>query len=247
MSAALIIIGNEILSGRTQDANIHYLAGRLCTVGYPLEEVRIIPDIEEVIIKTVNELRQRYAFVFTTGGIGPTHDDITALSIAKAFGVDLITHPDAWDLLLAHYGKDHFIPARQRMAQVPSGATLIANPASAAPGFKMENVFVLAGVPSIMKAMAEEIFPIYMTDGTPSFSKTLRCFVAESLVADDLRQIQDQFPDVMIGSYPFFKGGQIGTCLVGRSTDEDRLTVAMKAIHSAASRLDCVIEQEAAP
>ncbi|SDE29789.1 competence/damage-inducible protein A [Rhodospira trueperi] len=217
-TAALIVIGNEILSGRTQDANVKYIAGRLSAMGIPLREVRVVPDEEAAIIKAVNTLRARETYVFTTGGIGPTHDDITAASIGAAFGLPVLRHPEAERVMRDAYGDD-ITEVRLRMASMPEGAALIENPASGAPGFRVGSVFVLAGVPSIMRAMFESLAP-GLTGGPPILSRAVTATVRESEVAEALSAIQDRWPDVDLGSYPWARGGQIGTTLVARGTDK---------------------------
>ena len=229
MKAALLIIGDEILSGRTQDKNLAYLAEWLNEAGIQLAEARVIADIEDVIVNTVNDLRATYDYVFTTGGIGPTHDDITSESIAKAFEVPLPVHPEAFSLLEEFYGADEFTPARQRMANIPEGAVLIDNSVSIAPGFQMENVFVMAGVPKIMQAMLEAVRPRLKT-GRKIWSETITIHTAESKMAEALSRIQDNFPTVSIGSYPFFRKGIVGTQIVVRSADQVAIRAACKAV-----------------
>jgi len=216
-TAALVIIGNEILSGRTQDTNTKFLAERLGGLGLPLREIRVVPDIESAIIEAVNVLRARNTYVFTTGGIGPTHDDITAASIAAAFGVPLGRHPEAVRILEAHYGDD-LTEARLKMAETPEGASLIENPVSAAPGFRIDNVFVLAGVPKIMQAMVESLAPD-LVGGPPILARSVSAAAREGEIAEALAAIQNRWPAVDIGSYPWARGGLIGTTLVARGTD----------------------------
>jgi molybdenum cofactor synthesis domain-containing protein len=199
VTAALIVIGNEVLSGRTRDANLPYLGQRLNELGVQLKETRVIRDDEDAIVRTVNECRQAYDYVFTTGGIGPTHDDITAGSIAKAFGVPLLRHPEAVARLERHYRSGEFNEARMRMTDVPEGGTLIDNPVSAAPGFRIENVFVFAGVPAIMQAMFEGIKHA-LIGGEPLRARTFRTTLAEGQLAHGLGDIQVRFPEVEIGS-----------------------------------------------
>jgi molybdenum cofactor synthesis domain-containing protein len=218
-TAALLIIGNEILSGRTQDTNLNALAKKLGAVGVALREARVVPDIQAEIVFALNELRARYTYVFTTGGIGPTHDDITVDAVAAAFKVDVVEHPDARALLLAHYGAAHLTAARLRMARVPQGATLVANPISSAPGMKVDNVFVLAGVPNIMQAMLDGIVPT-LRHGPVTHSRTVSGFIAESVVADELGAIAARYPQLDIGSYPWVRESKFGTALVTRGTDE---------------------------
>ncbi len=223
-TAALIIIGNEILSGRTQDANAKPLAERLGTLGVRLREIRVVPDEAEAIIAAVNTLRKQYDHLFTTGGIGPTHDDITAAAIARAFGVPLIRHPEAVAILNAHYG-GAVTESRLKMAETPEGASLIDNPVSAAPGFRMGNVYVLAGVPSIMRAMLESL-SAGLDGGTPLLSRSVSASAREGEVAAPLAAIQERWPHVDLGSYPWARGGRLGTTLVVRGTD----TAALDAV-----------------
>tara|TARA_Y100000741_G_scaffold111312_2_gene83563 strand:+ start:2930 stop:3646 length:717 start_codon:yes stop_codon:yes gene_type:complete len=219
MKAALIIIGNEILSGRTQDKNLLYLANWLNEIGIQLSEVRVIRDEEEVIIETVNYLRKAYNYVFTTGGIGPTHDDITSLSIAKAFNVDLEINDKALSILKEYYKDSELTDARMKMTMIPKGAALVENPVSKAPGFKMENVFVMAGIPSIMQGMLEGARK-HLKGGDVIKSKSIDVFTPESNVAEELTRLQNKYTDVEIGSYPFTKENRFGTSLVLRSKDE---------------------------
>ena len=218
MKAALIIIGNEILSGRTKDKNLTYLAEWLNEIGIQLYEVRVIRDDEKEIIDCVNLLRKKYDYVFTTGGIGPTHDDITTESIAKAFNVELETNSEALNILKSYYKKGDLNEARLKMTLLPIGAVLVENPVTKAPGFKMENVFVMAGIPSIMQGMLEGA-RVFLETGIKMTSKSIDVFMPESFVASQLSKIQDNFNNVEIGSYPFNKDGQFGTSLVMRSTD----------------------------
>jgi len=224
VTAAILVIGDEILSGRTQDTNIAAIAKFLGPKGIRVAEVRIVPDVEEEIVSAVNHLRGRYQYVFTTGGIGPTHDDITADAIARAFGTGISHHPEAVRRLEAHYSHTPGMlnEARMRMARIPHGATLVDNPVSKAPGFEIGNVFVMAGVPLIMAAMLESIGP-KLTGGAPLLSVTVGSSVPEGVLADGLRIIAETESDVSIGSYPFFKGQRYGTSLVLRSQDAGRL------------------------
>ena len=222
MKAALIIIGNEILSGRTQDQNLSYLANWLNEIGIQLSEVRVIRDEEEVIVKTVNYLRETYSYVFTTGGIGPTHDDITSLSIAKAFNVDLEVNDKALSILKEYYKDSELTDARMKMTMIPKGAELVENPISKAPGFKMENVFVMAGIPSIMQGMLEGARN-HLKGGDIIKSTSVDVFTPESNVAEELAELQNNYPDVEIGSYPFSKKNRFGTSLVLRSEDGNLL------------------------
>lgn len=221
VSAALIIIGNEILSGRTKDANLPHLAEVLNNVGVRLQEARVIADIEDEIIATVNALRQKYDYVFTTGGIGPTHDDITAESVAKAFGQKLIRNPEALRRLQKHYQEIglELTEARLRMANTPEHAELIDNPISTAPGFRVDNVFVMAGVPKIMQAMLDNVKG-QLKGGQPVLSRAVHCNLGEGVIAAGLGAIQEQYPQVDIGSYPRFGGaGGFRVSLVMRYTD----------------------------
>jgi molybdenum cofactor synthesis domain-containing protein len=222
MKAALIIIGNEILSGRTKDKNLAYLAEWLNEIGIQLYEVRVIRDDENEIIDCVNLLRRKYNYVFTTGGIGPTHDDITTESIAKAFNVELETNPEALKILQSYYKEGELNEARLKMTLLPKGAELVENPVTKAPGFKMENVFVMAGIPSIMQGMLEGA-KAFLKIGNKMTSKSIDVFMPESYVAEELSKMQDNYPEVEIGSYPFNKEGQFGTSLVMRSANLDTL------------------------
>ena len=217
-TAAMIVIGNEILSGRTQDLNINYAASKLVGVGVSLSQVRIVPDVAEDIIFAVNELRARVDYVFTSGGIGPTHDDITAQCIADAFGVALVDNGEARGLLGAHYGGDDLSDARLRMAKIPVGAALIPNPVSAAPGFIIENVHVMAGVPRIMQAMIDHVCST-IKGGDIVKSRSIPCGHTESKISAALADIQNAHSTVDIGSYPYFKDGKLGVNIVLRSSD----------------------------
>jgi molybdenum cofactor synthesis domain-containing protein len=232
VTAAVLVIGNEILSGRTKDANLNYIATGLTGIGVRLMEARVVPDIEARIVEAVNALRAAYDYVFTSGGIGPTHDDITSECVAKAFGVKLIKHPKAAALLLAHYGAANATEARMRMANTPEGAELIDNPVSIAPGFRMENVYVMAGVPAILKAMFDGIKGS-LAHGDKVLSKTIGGFVGEGLIAKDLGLLQQRYPALDIGSYPFFRQGRFGASFVIRGTDAaalDGAAVELRAI-----------------
>ncbi len=222
LKAALIIIGNEILSGRTQDSNIQYIARKLGEKGIALAEIRVVPDIEDKIVKAVNEMRAGVDYVFTTGGIGPTHDDITADSIAKAFGVKNVLNPEARAILVNNYGEANLNEARLKMAMVPEGAELIRNPVSGAPGFIIGNVYVMAGVPAIMQGMLDNVLP-NLKEGARVFSNTVSCELTESRIAQELTDLQKKFPDVEIGSYPHFKMGSSSLSLVLRGTDRELL------------------------
>ena len=227
-TAAILVIGDEILSGRTRDANMHYLAGELATNGIDLKEARIVPDVQGAIVGALNELRARYDHVFTSGGIGPTHDDITADAVAVAFGLPLHVRDDARELLARHYDRSglEFNEARMRMARIPEGAVLIDNPISTAPGFSLENVHVMAGVPNIFQAMVASLLP-RLTGGRPLLSQTLRIERGEGSVAKPLAALAAEFDDLSFGSYPFIQNGAYGTNIVVRGTDAGRLDAAM--------------------
>ena len=231
VTAALLIIGNEILSGRTKDANLPVVAEQLNKAGVRLLEVRVVPDVEQEIITAVNALRSKYNYVLTTGGIGPTHDDITSECVAKAFGQQLIQHPEALRRLQDHYRDTgiELTAARLRMANTPEQATLIDNPISAAPGFRIENVFVLAGVPKIMRAMLDHVTS-QLEGGKPMLSRSVFCNLGEGLVAAGLQTIQERHPDAEIGSYPRFSSGGFRVSLVTRHTDSDQLDVIVDEI-----------------
>lgn len=227
--ASLIIIGNEVLSGRTTDANTPWIAERLTERGILLAEVRIIPDVEHLIVSTLNHLRETYDYVFTTGGIGPTHDDITTESVAKAFGVPVVRDKDAFVILEKYYGLENLTGPRAKMAMVPQGAKLIPNPVSAAPGFIMDNVYVMAGVPRIMRPMMDHVLD-EIKAGKPILSNTITCGLTESKVADDMTRMQAQYPDIDIGSYPHYRGGELGLSIVLRGTNNDHLDLATNEI-----------------
>src|ERR1700758_482217 len=225
VTACVLIIGNEILSGRTQDANLAFLARGLTDVGIRLREARVIPDDHDVIGGTLNEVRRAFDYVFTTGGIGPTHDDITAQCVADAFGVALIVHPEARRLLETHYPPGHLNEARMRMAMVPEGAVLLPNPISRAPGFQIGNVFVLPGVPSIMQGIFEQL-RYRLVGGEKVLSRSISCHLAEGTLAHDLGALQQRYLDIEIGSYPYFRRGDFGVTLVLRGTNRERLAAA---------------------
>ncbi len=231
VTAGLLVIGDEILSGRTHDRNIAHIAAHLTRIGIVLEEVRVVPDKTERIIEALDALRRRYDYVFTTGGTGPTHDDITADSVAAAFGVPLTVNPRAVELLEARYGKGKLTGDRLRMARIPEGAELIENAVSAAPGFMLGNVIVMAGIPRVMQAMLTAVTPRLKT-GRPILSRALRVEGLESDVAAGLRDLQEKFPDVSLGSYPFYRPEGFGTHLVFRGTDPERLDAVEKALRS---------------
>ena len=218
-TACILVIGNEVLSGRTQDANVKYIATRLAEIGISLREVRIIPDVHDTIVNTVNEMRASFDHVFTTGGIGPTHDDITSECIAAAFGVPWEPHPEAWERMERSYKPGEFNAARQRMATMPRGATLINNAISIAPGFSMGNVHVMAGVPRIMQAMFDTLAPT-LRGGTPIQSRAVHTGgVPEGRIAEGLGAIQDRYPGLDIGSYPYYRPTGNGVAIVAKVTD----------------------------
>ena len=229
VNAAIIIIGNEILSGRTQDVNVVSISKWLNKLGVKLEEVRIIPDVEDLIVKTINQVKKNFKYVFTTGGIGPTHDDITSKSIAKAFNLTYGYHKKAYELLEKYYGSDNFNDGRKKMAKLPEGSSLIYNPSSAAPGFIVENVYCLPGVPSILKSMLGGLNN-KIKGGKKILNKTISLRTVESKISKSLEKIQNKFKKVEIGSYPFFKQGKIGVSIVIRSTEEDLINLCYKDI-----------------
>ena len=231
VNAAVIVIGNEILSGRTQDKNVAHIALTLNEVGVRLAEVRVMPDIENEIVDAVNTLRAKFDYVFTTGGIGPTHDDITAECVAKAFGRKLIRHPEAYRRLVERYEQSdmELNEARLRMANTPEDATLIDNPISTAPGFRVENVFVMAGVPSIMRAMLDGVKD-GLVGGQPVRARTVLCNLGEGTVAEPLGGLQIDFPDIDIGSYPQYSRGQFRVSLVMRGTNPETLDACVEAV-----------------
>ena len=224
VNAAILIIGNEILSGRTQDTNTSSLAIWLNSIGVKVNEVRIIPDVEETIVNTLNVLRKENNYVFTTGGIGPTHDDITAQSVAKAFGLEYEIHKEAFKILEAYYKPGEFNEGRQKMIWMPRNADLILNPTSGAPGFSIENVFCLPGVPSIMKSMLGGL-KNKIVGGKPILSHTISLRTVESEIANSLTKVQDQNQDVEIGSYPFFQAGKLGVSIVLRSENKSKIDI----------------------
>ena len=222
VSAAILIIGNEILSGRTQDTNTSTLANWLNSIGVKVSEVRVIPDIEEIIIHTVNTLRKKNDYVFTTGGIGPTHDDITAVSVSKAFNLKYEIHKEAFKILEAYYKPGEFNDGRQKMVWMPKNAELILNPTSGAPGFSVENVFCLPGVPSILKSMLGGL-KNRIVGGKPILSHTISLRTVESEIANSLAKVQNNNKDVEIGSYPFFHAGKLGVSIVLRSENKSKI------------------------
>ncbi|MFL5096798.1 MAG: competence/damage-inducible protein A [Xanthobacteraceae bacterium] len=237
VTAALLVIGDEILSGRTKDKNIGYVAEYLTNIGVDLKEVRVVADDEGAIIEALNALRTRYTYVFTTGGIGPTHDDITADCVAKAFGVSIDVDPRARALLLTRIAEKDLNEARLRMARIPAGADLILNKVSAAPGFRIGNVHVFAGVPAIMQAMLDEVAPTLKT-GARMLSATVRADLREGDIGSELGAIAKAVPEVTIGSYPFFDEQRgPNTNVVIRARDPDKLAAAKAAIEEMLKRV----------
>ena len=231
VNAAILIIGNEILSGRTQDKNIAFISKWLnLNCGITVSEVRIIPDVEKIIIKNIRTLSKKFNYVFTTGGIGPTHDDITAQSIAKAFKIKYGYHKQAYKILENYYGKEKFNDGRKKMSKMPITAKLIYNPSSAAPGFITKNVLSLPGVPSILNSMIENCKK-YLIKGLKVHSKTINLFTVESNISKQLEKIQNKHKNfVEIGSYPFFRLGKIGVSVVSRSTSQIKLSLVKKEL-----------------
>ena len=229
VNAAILIIGNEILSGRTQDTNTGTIALWLNSIGVKVNEVRVIPDVEGTIIDTVNNLRKNSDYVFTTGGIGPTHDDITAQSISKAFNLKYEIHKEAFKILEAYYKTGEFNEGRQKMVWMPRNANLILNPTSGAPGFNIENVFCLPGVPSILKSMLGGL-KNRIVGGKPILSHTISLRTVESEIAKPLAEVQDNNKDLEIGSYPFFQAGKLGVSIVIRSDDQSKIDKCSKEI-----------------
>ena len=238
VTAAMIVIGDEILSGRTKDKNIGFVADYLTGLGIDLNEVRIVADDKDDIIAAVNALRNRYDYVFTSGGIGPTHDDITAESISEAFDVPCLPHPQAMKDMAADYAiRDmKFTEARQRMARTPEGAELIDNPISKAPGIRMQNVYIMAGVPKIMQAMMDAIAPT-LRSGTKALSTSIDCSCREGTIGAPLTEIQANHPDTMIGSYPRYDDDRYTTQIVVRSRDQQHIDAAVKDIEAMLSKI----------
>jgi len=232
-TACLLIIGDEILSGRTQDTNLKHFAEKLATLGIRLAEARVVPDIDADIVETLNACRARYAYVFTTGGIGPTHDDITTASVANAFGRKVIRHPEAERRLRAYFG-DRANEARLKMAEVPDGpdVELIDNHVSVAPGYRIENVYVMAGVPSVARAMLDAVLPT-LKGGSPVYSQSVDGTVREGDIAAPLAEIQARYSTASIGSYPFLRQDKLGTSIVVRSTDKATITAAITEVAAA--------------
>ena len=229
VNAAILIIGNEILSGRTQDTNTSTLANWLNSIGVKVIEVRVVPDEEKIIIETLNLLRKTYNYVFTTGGIGPTHDDITAQSVSKAFNRKYQIHKEAFKILEAYYKPGEFNEGRQKMVWMPEDAELILNPTSGAPGFNVDNVFCLPGVPSILKSMLGGI-KNKIVGGEPILSHTISLRTVESEIANSLTKVQERNKDVEIGSYPFFQAGKLGVSIVIRSEDQSKIDICNSQI-----------------
>jgi len=235
-TAAVVVIGNEILSGRTRDANLPYLARKLGEVGIAVAEARIVPDDGDAIVEAVNALRARYGHVFTTGGIGPTHDDITAAAVARAFAVPFERNAEAERRLLAYYEPDRVNAARLSMADMPAGVELIDNPVSVAPGFRLENVYVLPGVPKILEAMVDALVP-RLAGGPPIVSRALTVFCAEGELAQTLAAVEAEASGVALGSYPFFRQGRFGTTVVVRGQDAARVDAAIARLRIRAEAL----------
>lgn len=242
-TACLIVIGNEILSGRTQDANINFLATKLGGAGIPVREVRIIPDVAETIIATVNEVRARFDYIFTTGGIGPTHDDITVDCIARAFGVPVIRHPEAMQSLAEYYEKmgTEFTDTRARMANAPEGADILENPAGKFPGFKIGNVHIMPGVPRVMQQIFEALLPS-LVGGPPIVMHVVTCDVREGDLAIDLEKIALRYPQVDIGSYPGMRNGAFITQLVSKGSDAAAVQQAGEEVIEMVKRLGNLLE-----
>jgi molybdenum cofactor synthesis domain-containing protein len=233
VSAAMVVIGDEILSGRTKDRNIGHLADMMTAVGIDLKEVRIVPDEEPAIVEAVNALRARNTYVFTTGGIGPTHDDITADAVSRAFGLECRYDPRAYEMLETHYAKRgiEFTEARKRMTRMPVGAEHVDNPISMAPGFRIGNVYVMAGVPAIFQAMLDNVVPTLKT-GRKLISESVHCPFGEGVIGDALTEIQANHPETIIGSYPKFQDGKFWTELVVRAREPEKLAAAKAAIEA---------------
>ena len=229
VNAVIVVIGNEILSGRTQDVNIAYLSKWLNELGVKVEEVRVIPDVENSIVHTINEVRKNFTYVFTTGGIGPTHDDITSRSIAKAFNLSYGYHKEAYEILEKYYKPGEFNDGRKKMAKMPEKASLIYNPSSGAPGFIIDNVHCLPGVPEILKSMVAGLTN-RIIGGKKILSKTISVNTVESEIAKALEDVQNKFLRVEIGSYPFFRLGKVGVSIVIRSTEWNQIEDCAKQI-----------------
>ncbi len=237
VTAAILVIGDEILSGRTKDKNIGYIADYLANVGVDLREVRIVPDVEDEIVAAINALRARYDYLFTTGGIGPTHDDITADAVAKAFGVTIDEDPRAIALLLERHKPEDLNAARRRMARIPAGADLVANPVSKAPGFRIGNVIVMAGVPAVMQAMLDDVGPKLRTGGRVLVETIDSGGLPEGAYAAPLGEVAARFATVSIGSYPSFDKGAFRNQIVLRCKDDAALAQAAEAVREALAAL----------
>lgn len=246
VTAALLIIGNEILSGRTQDKNLAYLGRRLNELGVRLAETRVIPDERGTIVRHLNELRGEHAYVFTTGGIGPTHDDITAECVAEAVDRKLIEHPEARAILEERYTPENLTAARLRMARTPEGAALIENPVSKVPGFRIGNVYVMAGIPEVMQAMFESIAH-QIAGGEPLLTGTVVAELPEGVLAGPLGELQARFPDVEMGSYPFYGRNGYGASLVLRVADKERLNEALEELRAMVRALGAEPQDEPQP
>ena len=236
MNAAIIVIGNEILSGRTQDVNVVILSKWLNELGVKVEEVRVIPDLEDTIVSTINETRKNFKYIFTTGGIGPTHDDITSKSVAKAFNVSHGYNKEAYEILEKYYKPGEFNDGRKKMAKTPDKASLIYNPSSGAPGFIIDNVYCLPGVPSILKSMVDGLAN-RIVGGKKILSKTISVSTVESEIAKALEDVENKFHQVEIGSYPFFRSGKVGVSIVIRSTKPNQ-------IKGCVTQIQCFIKQK---
>lgn len=237
VTAAVLLIGDEILSGRTQDRNLGYIAGYLAKIGVDVREARVVPDVEDEIVAGVNALRARYDYLVTTGGIGPTHDDITADAVGRAFGVPVGEDPRAIAIMLERYAPSDLTPARRRMARIPSGADLIENPISKAPGFRIGNVFVLAGVPAVMQAMLD-FAAKGMETGAVMLVETIAAgSLPEGLYGDPLSAIAAAHPNVAIGSYPSFKDGRFMNQIVVRGKDGEAVAAARRAVEAMVAEL----------
>jgi molybdopterin-biosynthesis enzyme MoeA-like protein len=232
VTACVLIIGNEILSGRTEDINLNHIALTLGAWGIRVREARVIPDIEDVVVAAVNETRSKYDYVFTTGGIGPTHDDITADCIARAFGVDLVISPEIASIIEQRPAPEEVMTARMRMARIPRGATLIDNLTGGPQGFRIDNVFVMAGIPRVMQAMLQSLEG-KIRGGKVVRSRSVVAYLGESQIATDLGDIQARYPDIDLGSYPFLRADRYGTSLVMRGTKDADLDAMLEEVKSA--------------
>lgn len=239
-TAAILVIGNEILCGRTKDVNLHFLANELDNLGILVRQARVVADVEEDIVEAVNALRHKYDYVFTTGGIGPTHDDITAQSIAKAFQREFTLNKQAFDVLQNYYG-ENFTPVRQRMAYMPVGAELLNNPESTAPGFKVDNVYVMAGFPSIMREMFKLIAPS-LQSSEPMFYYNVTAQVGESAIAVALEDAQNTYPEIEFGSYPFYENNKVGVTIVLRAHTQDMANNGLESVKKIFENLNLTYE-----